>query len=124
MEARRGIGERLATCEIEALRERVQELRAAMEKARDIEAREQLAFAASSYSEELRSVEKLHERHERALAAIEAEVALLERARLSILCSGAGDESLRVEQIRSLGEQLQSLSSKPLTLPVPQVRTG
>jgi hypothetical protein len=79
-------------------------------RCRDDLARRQLELAAAALREERDRVEELKLRRERILAKLKAEVALLERARVSLICIRSGQAQLRSAELSALARRFASLS--------------
>lgn len=90
----------------------VRELRAKAAAATDAVARRQLELAASSLGEELNRVDLLERKRERLLAQLHAQVALLERARVSLVGVQGGDVASKSEQAAQLAQRLASLGKE------------
>lgn len=73
-------------------------------------AQRQLLMAATSLREELVRVENLKRRRERILARFKAQVALLERARVSLLSLRSGHAQIRAAELSALSRKFASLS--------------
>ncbi len=88
----------------------IAELEASARGCRDELARRQLELAAEALREELVRVEALKLRRERILAKLKAEVALLERARVSLIGIRSGQAQLRAAELSALSRRFASLS--------------
>ncbi|QRN97119.1 hypothetical protein JRI60_50595 [Archangium violaceum] len=102
----------------------VKELRAKAAAATDAVARRQLELAASSLGEELNNLEVLGRKRERLLAQLHAQVALLERARVSLVGVQGGDLGSKGAQAAQLARKLAALgedgSGESAPAPVPE----
>ncbi len=87
----------------------VKELRARAAAASDPVARKQLELAASSLGEELNRLDMLERKRERLLAQLHAQVALLERARVSLVGMQGGDAAAKGAQAAQLARRLSTL---------------
>ena len=87
----------------------VKELRARAAATSDSVARRQLELAASSLGEELNRLDTLERKRERLLAQLHAQVALLERARVSLVGIQGGDASAKGAQAAQLARRLSTL---------------
>jgi peptidoglycan hydrolase CwlO-like protein len=90
---------------VRALRERA----AATE---DAVARKQLELAASSLGEELNRLDALQKRKERLVAQLHAQVALLERARVSLVGAQGGEAKDKGVQAAQLAQRLAALAQE------------
>ena len=103
----------------------VKELRAKAAATTDAVARRQLELAASSLGEELNHLDLLDRKRERLLAQLHAQVALLERARVSMVGVRGGDVASKGAQAAQLAQRLAALGqedagpSAPAPLPTP-----
>ncbi len=88
----------------------IAELESSARGSRDALARRQLELAAEALREELGRVEALKLRRERILAKLKAEVALLERARVSLIGIRSGQAQLRAAELSALSRRFASLS--------------
>ncbi|XXF75953.1 hypothetical protein P2318_23230 [Myxococcaceae bacterium GXIMD 01537] len=77
----------------------------------DAVARRQLEFAAASLTEELARLEELKLRRERILARLRAEVAQLDRARVSLLSLRSGHAQLKAAELSALARRFRALST-------------
>lgn len=103
----------------------VQELRAKAAATTDAVARRQLELAASSLGEELNHLDLLERKRERLMAQLHAQVALLERARVSLVGVRGGDVASKSAQAAELARKLASLGQEEpgaaqLTAPRPE----
>lgn len=96
----------------------VKDLRARAEAAEDAVARRQLELAASSLGEELNRLDTLSRKRERLLAQLHAQVALLERARVSLVGAAGSEASAKGAQAAQLAKRLSSLGEE--TPPAPE----
>jgi hypothetical protein len=78
----------------------------------DAVARRQLELAASSLGEELNQLETLGRKRERLLAQLHAQVAMLERARVSLVAVRGGDVSTKSDQAAQLARRLAELGQE------------
>jgi hypothetical protein len=90
----------------------VKELRARAAATGDAVARRQLELAASSLGEELNHLDVLARRRERLLAQLHAQVALLERARVSFIGARGSEMSVKSVQAAQLAQKLKSLAEE------------
>ncbi|WNG53694.1 hypothetical protein F0U59_01930 [Archangium gephyra] len=102
----------------------VKELRDKAAAATDAVARRQLELAASSLGEELNHLDLLGRKRERLLAQLHAQVALLERARVSLVGVKGGDIGSKGAQAEQLARKLAALGqedsgSDPAPAPLP-----
>lgn len=88
----------------------VKELRARAAATADSVARRQLELAASSLGEELNHLDVLARRRERLLAQLHAQVALLERARVSFVGVQGSEMGAKGAQAAQLAARLKSLA--------------
>ncbi|PTL84864.1 hypothetical protein [Vitiosangium sp. GDMCC 1.1324] len=95
----------------------VQELRAKAAATTDAVARRQLELAASSLGEELNHLDILGRKRERMLAQLHAQVALLERARVSLVGVQGGDVASKGEQAAQLARKLAALGQEDSSAP-------
>ncbi|ATB34891.1 hypothetical protein CYFUS_000298 [Cystobacter fuscus] len=98
----------------------VQELRAKAAAATDAVARRQLELAASSLGEELNHLDVLDRKRERLLAQLHAQVALVERARVSLVGARGGDAAAKGAQAAHLAQRLAELGQEDAGTPRPQ----
>jgi hypothetical protein len=87
----------------------VRELRNRASTTQDAVARRQLELAASSLGEELNHLDALSRRRERLLAQLHAQVALLERARVSFVGVQGSEMGAKGAQAAQLARKLKSL---------------
>ncbi|MBX5482522.1 MAG: hypothetical protein IRZ16_11900 [Myxococcaceae bacterium] len=92
------------------LSEEIANLEKSAAGARDELAKRQLLLAAESLREELGRVGELTHRRERILAKLKAQVALLERARVSLLSLRSGQAQIRAAELSALSRKFSSLS--------------
>lgn len=92
------------------LTDEIAELDDGAQKAQDEVARRQLRLAAESLREELERVQELKLRRERILAKLKAEVALLERARVSLIGIRSGQTQLRAAELSAMARKFTALS--------------
>ncbi|WP_375769645.1 hypothetical protein NR798_01815 [Archangium gephyra] len=97
----------------------VKELRAKAAAATDSVARRQLELAASSLGEELNHLDLLGRKRERLLAQLHAQVALLERARVSLVGVKGGDGASKGAQAEQLARKLAALGQEDTGAPAP-----
>ncbi|QRK10701.1 hypothetical protein JQX13_11840 [Archangium violaceum] len=100
----------------------VQELRAKAAATTDAVARRQLELAASSLGEELNHLDMLGRKRERLLAQLHAQVALLERARVSLVGVQGGDVASKGAQAAQLARKLAALGQEDPDSPAPAPR--
>ncbi|MCP3099230.1 hypothetical protein LZ198_10145 [Myxococcus sp. K15C18031901] len=91
----------------------VKELRARAAATQDTVARRQLELAASSLGEELNHLDALTRKRERLLAQLHAQVAMLERARVSFIGAQGHELGSKGEQAAHLARRLKSLGEEP-----------
>lgn len=80
----------------------------------DAVARRQLELAAASLTEELERLDELKVRRERILAKLRAEVALLDRARVSLLSLRSGHAQMKAAELSALARRFRALSTSQL----------
>jgi hypothetical protein len=80
----------------------------------DAVARRQLESAAASLSEELERLGELKVRRERILAKLRAEVAQLDRARVTLLSLRSGHAQLKAAELSALARRFRALSTSQL----------
>ncbi|MCK8501516.1 autophagy-related protein 17 [Myxococcus fulvus] len=97
----------------------VKELRARAAATQDTVARRQLELAASSLGEELNHLDALGRKQERLLAQLHAQVALLERARVSFVGAQGHELGTKGEQAAQLARRLKGLGEESATPPAP-----
>lgn len=90
----------------------VKDLRARAAATEDGVARRQLELAASSLGEELNRLDTLSRKRERLLAQLHAQVALLERARVSLVGAAGSEASAKGAQAAQLAKRLASLGEE------------
>ncbi len=90
----------------------VKDLRARAAATEDAVARRQLELAASSLGEELNRLDTLSRKRERLLAQLHAQVALLERARVSLVGAAGTEASAKGAQAAQLAKRLASLGEE------------
>ncbi len=98
---------------------RVKELRAKAAATTDAVARRQLELAASSLGEELNHLDMLDRKRGRLLAQLHAQVALLERARVSLVGVQGGDVASKGAQAAQLARKLAALGQEDSGAPAP-----
>jgi peptidoglycan hydrolase CwlO-like protein len=92
--------------------QQVKDLKARAAATGDSVARRQLELAASSLGEELNHLETLGRRKERLLAQLHAQVALLERARVSLVGAQGGELGDKGAQAAQLARRLAALGQE------------
>jgi hypothetical protein len=97
----------------------VKDLRARAAATEDAVARRQLELAASSLGEELNRLDTLSRKRERLLAQLHAQVALLERARVSLVGAAGTEASAKGAQAAQLAKRLASLGEEAAPAPEP-----
>jgi hypothetical protein len=102
----------LAAVEQGGVDAQVKELRAKAAATTDAVARRQLELAASSLGEELNHLDALGRKRERLLAQLHAQVALLERARVSLVGVQGGDAGSKGAQAAQLARKLAALGQE------------
>lgn len=90
----------------------VKDLRTRAAATEDAVARRQLELAASSLGEELNRLDTLSRKRERLLAQLHAQVALLERARVSLVGAAGTEASAKGAQAAELAKKLASLGEE------------
>jgi hypothetical protein len=90
----------------------VKDLRARAAATEDAVARRQLELAASSLGEELNRLNTLGRKRERLLAQLHAQVALLERARVSLVGAAGSEASAKGAQAAELARRLASMGEE------------
>lgn len=93
------------------LAKEVASLRQDASKAKDIVARRQLELAAASLAEELEQLTALKEKRERVLAKLKGQVALLERARVSLIGMRSGHAQVKAAELTALARKFGSLAN-------------
>ncbi|WP_224368639.1 hypothetical protein [Hyalangium versicolor] len=96
----------------------VKDLRARAAATEDAVARRQLELAASSLGEELNRLDTLSRKRDRLLAQLHAQVALMERARVSLVGAAGTEASAKGAQAAQLARRLASLGEE--TPPAPE----
>ncbi|MBN1203960.1 MAG: hypothetical protein JXB05_03420 [Myxococcaceae bacterium] len=117
-EAHAGLDAQLASVAHGDVDAQVKELRARAAATEDAVARRQLELAASSLGEELNRLDTLSRKRERLLAQLHAQVALLERARVSLVGVAGTEASAKGAQAAELARRLASLGEE--TPPAPE----
>ncbi len=118
-EAHAALESQLAAVEQQDVDAQVKELKAKAAATTDAVARRQLELAASSLGEELNHLDALGRKRERLLAQLHAQVALLERARVSLVGARGGDASAKGAQAAHLARKLASLGEEGAEAPAP-----
>lgn len=118
-EAHAGLEAQLGSVVANDVDAQVRELRARAASTQDAVARRQLELAASSLGEELNHLDALARRRERLLAQLHAQVALLERARVSFIGVQGSDMGAKGAQAAQLARKLKSLGEEP-SAPTPE----
>ena len=95
-------------------------LRAKAAATTDAVARRQLELAASSLGEELNQLDLLERKRERLLAQLHAQVAMLERTRVSLVAVRGGDVAAKSDQAAQLARRLAELGQED-TSPAPRI---
>lgn len=103
--------------------QQVKDLKARAAATADAVARRQLELAASSLGEELNHLDSLRRRKERLLAQLHAQVALLERARVSLVGVQGREVGDKGAQAAELAKRLAALGQEG-GAPVPQESVG
>jgi hypothetical protein len=98
----------------------VKDLRVRAAATEDAVARRQLELAASSLGEELNRLNTLSRKRERLLAQLHAQVALLERARVSLVGAAGTEASAKGAQAAQLAKRLASLGEEVPPAPEPE----
>lgn len=89
----------------------VEDLEKSARAATDLIARRQLEGAAASLREEVVRLDELKSRRERILARLKAEVALLERARVSLISVRSGHTQLKAAELSAMARKFAALST-------------
>lgn len=97
----------------------VKELRARAAAIQDTVARRQLELAASSLGEELNHLDALSRKRERLVAQLHAQVALLERARVSFIGAQGHELGAKGEQAAQLARRLKGMGEEAALPPAP-----
>ncbi|WP_164011085.1 DUF1090 domain-containing protein [Pyxidicoccus trucidator] len=108
-EAHAGLEAQLGSVVANDVDAQVRELRSRAAATQDSVARRQLELAASSLGEELNHLDALTRRRERLLAQLHAQVALLERARVSFVGVQGSEMGAKGAQAAQLARRLKSL---------------
>ncbi|WP_163993812.1 hypothetical protein [Pyxidicoccus caerfyrddinensis] len=108
-EAHAGLEAQLGSVVANDVDAQVRELRNRASTTQDAVARRQLELAASSLGEELNHLDALSRRRERLLAQLHAQVALLERARVSFVGVQGSEMGAKGAQAAQLARKLKSL---------------
>ncbi|MFP2931675.1 hypothetical protein ACLESO_42130 [Pyxidicoccus sp. 3LG] len=111
-EAHAGLEAQLGSVVANDVDAQVNELRARAAATQDAVARRQLELAASSLGEELNHLDALSRRRERLLAQLHAQVALLERARVSFVGVQGSEMGAKGAQAAQLARRLKSLGEE------------
>jgi len=98
----------------------VKDLRARAAATEDAVARRQLELAASSLGEELNRLDTLTRKRDRLLAQLHAQVALMERARVSLVGAAGTEASAKGAQAAQLAKRLASLGEENPPPPEPE----
>jgi hypothetical protein len=102
----------------------IKDLRTRAAATEDPVARRQLELAASSLGEELNRLDTLSRKRERLLASLHAQVALMERARVSLVGAAGSEAGAKSAQAAHLAKRLASLGEEtpaaPEAEPAPQ----
>lgn len=93
-----------------ALQKEIDELVRSAAAARDVVARQQLEMAATSLKEELTRLGEMRLKRERVLAKLKAQVALLERARVSLIGMRSSHATVRAAEMSAVTRKLSSLA--------------
>jgi hypothetical protein len=112
-EAQAGLEAQLGSVVANDVDAQVRELRTRAAATHDSVARRQLELAASSLGEELNHLDALARRRERLLAQLHAQVALLERARVSFVGVQGSELGAKGAQAAQLARRLKSLGEDP-----------
>lgn len=103
----------------------VKDLRARAAATEDAVARRQLELAASSLGEELNRLDTLSRKRERLFAQLHAQVALLERARVSLVGAAGTEASAKGAQAAQLAKRLASMGEdSPAPISEPEQATA
>ncbi|WP_426756279.1 hypothetical protein [Myxococcus sp. Y35] len=120
-EAHFGLAAQLGSVVANDVDAQVRELRERAAATQDAVARRQLELAASSLGEELNHLDVLARRSERLLAQLHAQVALLERARVSFIGVQGSELGAKGAQAAELARKLKQLGEPPSSAPVEDV---
>ncbi len=80
-------------------------------KSKDVIARRQLELAAASLKEELQRLGELKDKRERILAKLKSQVALLERARVSLIGMRSGHAQVKAAELTALARKFGALAN-------------
>ncbi|GHG89604.1 hypothetical protein [Comamonas sp. JC664] len=116
-EAHHGLAAQLGSVVANDVDAQVRELRQRAAATQDAVARRQLELAASSLGEELNHLDVLARRSERLLAQLHAQVALLERARVSFIGVQGSELGAKGAQAADLARKLKQLGEAPSSAP-------
>lgn len=111
-EAHAGLEAQLSSVVLNDVDQQVADLKARAAATEDAVARRQLELAASSLGEELNHLDALARRRERLLAQLHAQVALLERARVSLVGARGGEAGDKGAQAARLARRLAALGQE------------
>jgi hypothetical protein len=116
-ESHAGLDAQLASVVQKDVDAQVKDLRARAAATEDAVARRQLELAASSLGEELNRLDTLSRKRERLLAQLHAQVALLERARVSLVGAAGSEASAKGAQAAQLARRLASMGEETPAAP-------
>lgn len=88
-----------------------EDLQKSAQAATDVVARRQLEVAAASLREEVQRLTELGRRRERILAKLKAQVALLERARVSLISLRSGHTQLKAAELTALARRFGAMAA-------------
>lgn len=111
-ESHAGLEGQLASVERGEVDGKVKALRERAATTEDAVARKQLELAASSLGEELNRLDTLQKRKERLVAQLHAQVALLERARVSLVGAQSAEAKDKGAQAAQLAQRLAALAQE------------
>lgn len=92
------------------LEKEVAELKKSAAASRDAVARRQLELAAASLTEELERLQEMKLKRERIVAKLKSQVALLERARVSLIGMRSSHASIRAAEMSAVSRKLNALA--------------
>jgi hypothetical protein len=93
-----------------ALAKEIADLQQSARSAKDVVAKKQLELAATSLGDELERMEELKLKRERVVAKLRAQVALLERARVSLIGMRSSQASVRAAELSAVSRKLNALA--------------
>jgi len=111
-EAHAQLESQLKGARMEDVDNQVTGLRAKAAATTDAVARRQLELAAGALGEELKQLDSMGRKRERLLAQLHAQVAMMERARVSLVAVRGGDVASKGEQAAQLARRLAELGQE------------